>query len=59
MTNHDKNQLNQITVFSLLNVSVYIKGHQGFFIVRSKVVLLMFRKGFLEIFFCRYLSFWC
>ena len=26
------------------------KGHQGFFIVRSKVVLFMFRKEFFKIF---------
>ena len=36
-----------------------IKGHQGFFIVCLKVVLFMFRQGFLKIFLCVYLSFWC
>ena len=30
-----------------------------FLIVCSKVVLFTFKKGFLKIFFSRYLSFWC
>ena len=29
------------------------KEHKGFFIVRSKVVLFMLRKGFLKIYFCQ------
>ena len=31
-------------------MSSFLKGHQSFFIVRSKVVLFMFTKGFLQIF---------
>ena len=32
---------------------VVSEGHKGFFIVRSKMVLFMFRKGVLKIFFCQ------
>ena len=35
------------------------KGHQVLSVVCSKVVLFMCRKGFLKIFFYKYLSFWC
>ena len=49
------------TICQHIGLSIYFfrKGHQGFFIVHSKVVLFMFRKGFLKIFVCTYLSFWC
>ena len=44
----------------IVQQSAYVrKGQKVFFIVRSKVVLFMFRQIFLKMFFCKYLSFWC
>ena len=39
--------------------SVCKKIHKVFFIVRSKVVLFLFIKGFLNLLFGRYICFWC
>ena len=39
-------------------ISVKEKGHTSFVVVCSKVVLFMFRKGFIKIIFCKYLYFW-
>ena len=45
--------------FFVLVSFIYQKGHQGFFIVHSKVGLLMFRNGLIKIYFFKLLSFWC
>ena len=49
----------EVLPFVRLLESIFCKGHQGFFIVCSKVVLLIFRNRFLRIFDCQNLSFWC
>ena len=38
---------------------ILVEGQQVLSVLRSKVVLIMFRKGFLKIFFYKYLSSWC
>ena len=48
-----------ITICNKQIMCIVLKGHSVWSVVCSKVVLFIFRKGFLEIFFYKYLYFWC